>query len=123
MGKNRNTILYIDDEYINLELFRANFKDEYKVFTAESAKEGLEILEKKDIDVIISDLRMPEMNGIELIEIIKKNNPEKVCILLTAYIESEVMLRAINKELVFRYVLKPWKHNELKEIIEEAFKK
>ena len=121
MDKTMDTILYVDDEFINLELFKVAFENDFHVITADSAKEGLEILEKENINVIVSDLRMPVMNGIEFIEIIKKNNPEKICILLTAYIESDVMLKAINKELVFRYILKPWKREDLKKIINEAY--
>ena len=116
-------ILYVDDERINLELFRINFRGDYNVFIVDSAKKGLEILEKEDIRVIVSDLKMPEMNGIEFIEKVKNQNPEKVCILLTAYIEPDVMLKAINQELVFRYVIKPWTKKELQAIIELAFEK
>lgn len=117
------TILYVDDEPINLELFKINFRNEYRVLTALSAKEGIEIIKKESIPVIISDLKMPEMSGIEFIEYIKTSSPEKVCILLTAYIESDVMLNAINKELVFRYLTKPWRKEEVKAIIELALEK
>jgi len=119
----KKNILYVDDERINLELFRINFKDNYNVVIADSAKQGLSLLKEQDIKVIISDLKMPEMNGIEFIEKIKSETPEKVCILLTAYIEPDVMLKAINEELVFRYVTKPWKKNDLQGIIETAFDK
>lgn len=116
-------ILYVDDERINLELFRLNFKNDYNVFIADSAKKGLEILEQQEINVIVSDLKMPEMNGIEFIEKIKTENPHKICILLTAFIEPDVMLKAINQELVFRYVTKPWTKKDLQGIIEQAFEK
>lgn len=116
-------VLYVDDEVINLELFKINFRNEFEIFTADSAQKGLEILKDEQIDVIISDLKMPHMNGIDLIERIKKENPEKICILLTAFMESDVMLRAINEELVYRYIMKPWKKDELREIIDSAFKR
>ncbi len=117
------SILYVDDEPINLELFKINFRNDYKVITATSAQKGIEIVEKDNISVIISDLKMPEMNGIEFIEYIKNSSPEKVCILLTAYIESDVMLKAINQELIFRYITKPWKKDDVKNVIELAFEK
>lgn len=116
-------VLYVDDEVINLELFKINFRNEFEIFIADSAQKGLEILKDEEIDVIISDLKMPHMNGMELIERIKKENPEKICILLTAFMESDVMLRAINEELVYRYIMKPWKKDELREIINSAFKR
>lgn len=123
MNSNKK-ILYVDDEYVNLELFKINFEFDFEVFIADSARKGLEILhDSKDIDVIISDLKMPEMDGIEFIEKIKQEDPNKICILLTAFVESDVMLKAINEELIFRYVIKPWNKDDLKDIIEKAFYK
>lgn len=115
--------MYVDDEVINLELFKINFRNDYSIVVADSAQKGLEILKNEDIKVIISDLKMPHMSGIDFIERIKRENPEKICILLTAFMESEVMLRAINEELVYRYIMKPWKKDELREIIDSAFQR
>ncbi len=119
----KKNIIYVDDEPINLELFKINFKHDYQVSTALSAVEGLKIIEEQNIMVVISDLRMPEMNGLEFIEHIKGRWPHKVCMLLTAYIESDVMLKAINQELIFRYITKPWRKDEVHRIIEAAFAK
>lgn len=116
-------ILYVDDEYINLELFKLNFRNDYHVLTADSAQRGLALIRNDAINVVVSDLRMPGMNGLEFIERIKQCSPEKVCILLTAYIEPNIMLKAINEELIFRYATKPWRKNELSKIIELAFSK
>lgn len=116
-------ILYVDDEQINLELFKINFRNEFDVRIANSALKGLEILQEEEINVVISDLKMPQMNGLEFIEKIKSDNPSKVCILLTAFMESDVMLKAINNELIFRYIMKPWRKEELKQIIDLALSK
>lgn len=116
-------IIYVDDEQINLELFKINFRNDFEIFVADSAVKGLDIIAQNNINVIISDLKMPHMNGLEFIEKIKSENPTKICILLTAFMESDVMLKAINNELIFRYIMKPWKKNEIKEIIEIALKK
>jgi len=72
---NQNKLLYVDDEFINLQLFKFNFQKEYELFLASSGSEALSILEKEDINVIISDLKMPGMNGIELIKSIKYKSP------------------------------------------------
>ena len=80
-----NKILYVDDEVINLELFKINFKNEYSIFVADSAQKGLEILKNETISVIVSDLRMPQMNGIDFIEKVKREKPATICILLTAF--------------------------------------
>ena len=117
-------ILYVDDEAINLELLQLTFMNELEVLTATSAREGLKILETQpEIHVIISDLKMPVMNGLDFIKKIKICYPEKVCMLLTGFMESEIMMEGFNKELIFRYLMKPWKRDELMEIIHEAFKR
>lgn len=116
-------ILYVDDEEINLELLQLTFKNELLILTALSAKEGLDILElNKDIHVVISDLKMPVMNGLEFIREVKRRDKGKVCMLLTAYLESEVMLEGFNKELIFRYLIKPWNKEELHSAIQKALR-
>lgn len=114
-------ILYVDDEAINLELLQLTFMDEFEVITAESAEEGLRLLAlNPDIYVIISDLKMPVMNGLDFIKEIKKQYQDKVCMLLTGFLESDVMLEGFNKELIFRYIMKPLKRVELVHAIREA---
>jgi two-component system NtrC family sensor kinase len=117
-------ILYVDDEVINLELLQLTFMSDFKVITAASAVEGLKLLEiYPDIHVVISDLKMPVMNGLDFIKVVKQKFKEKVCMLLTGYMESDVMLEGFNKELIFRYLMKPWDKNELEETIREALKR
>ncbi len=117
-------ILYVDDEVINLELLQLTFMNEFEVVTADTAAEGLRILEQNpDIHVLISDLKMPVMNGLEFIKVVKQKHPKKVCMLLTAYMESDIMLEGFNKELIFRYVMKPWNRDEFKETLMEALKR
>lgn len=113
-------ILYVDDEIINLELFKINFNDVYDVSIASSAFEGLDILKEKDFSVVVSDLKMPGMNGIEFISEIRKHYSQTVCILLTAFMETDVMLEAINEKTVFKYLLKPWKKEVVKKTIDAA---
>ena len=114
-------ILYVDDEIINLELFQLTFMNELDVITATSASEGLDILDTHpDIRVIISDLKMPEINGLDFIKKIKSRSQEKVCMLLTGFMESEIMMEGFNKELIYRYLMKPWKREELMDAIQKA---
>ncbi len=119
----KKKILYVDDEIVNLELFMFSFEDDYEVITAINAKQGLEILNKIDIKVILSDLKMPEINGLEFIEKVKQQSPEKICMLLTAYAEPDVLIKAINSEMIYRYMIKPWDRYELKKVIESAFER
>jgi response regulator RpfG family c-di-GMP phosphodiesterase len=117
-------ILYVDDEVINLELLQLTFINEFRIITAGSAQEGLDLMEQHpDIHVIISDLKMPVMNGLEFIKEIKRRYPEKVCMLLTGFLESEILLEGFNKELIFRYLMKPWNMQELGETIREAIRR
>lgn len=118
------SILYVDDEVINLELLQLTFMNDFRVVTATSAKEGLKLLEQNpDIHVVVSDLKMPVMNGLDFIKVVKQKFPSKICMLLTGYIESEIMLEGFNKELIFRYLMKPWKKDELRKTILEAMKR
>ena len=117
-------ILYIDDEVINLELLQLTFMNDFEILIAESAEKGLNLLAlNPDINVLISDLKMPVMNGLDFIKVVKENHPEKVCMLLTGFMESDVMLEGFNKELIFRYLMKPWNKDELKETILEALRR
>lgn len=120
----RPRILYVDDEVINLELLQLTYMNDFEVVIAESAEEGLKLLERHpDIHVLLSDLKMPVMNGLDFIKVVKQEYPDKVCMLLTGFMESEVMLEGFNKELIFRYLMKPWNKDELKETIIEALKR
>lgn len=117
-------ILYVDDEVINLELLQLTFMNDFKVIVAKSAREGLKLIEQNpDIHVVISDLKMPEMNGLDFIKQVKKKDPAKVCMLLTGFMESDVMLEGFNKELIYRYLMKPWERNYLMETIQEALRR
>ena len=124
MGKELSRILYVDDEPINLELLQLTFINEFDVITAISATEGFKILDlHPEIQVVISDLRMPGINGLDFIKAVKNKNRDRVCMLLTGFMESEVMLEGFNKELIFRYLMKPWSRDELLETILDALKR
>ncbi len=83
--ENKDTVLYIDDEFINLDVFEVAFENYYNVITVKSGEEALKILKENEIGVVITDQRMPDMSGIEFIETAKKKYPETVFMILTAY--------------------------------------
>lgn len=114
-------ILYIDDEVHNLNAFKASFRRLFNVFTADSAKEALPILEQQPIHIIITDQRMPQMTGVEFLESIINVYPDPIRILLTGYADIAAVIDAINKGQVYLYVTKPWQEDELKLYIEKAF--
>jgi response regulator RpfG family c-di-GMP phosphodiesterase len=119
-GKELN-ILYVDDEVNNLVAFKANFRKDYKVFTAESAAEGFEILRKNNIQVIITDQKMPNMTGVEFLASLIKEFPDPFRIILTGFADIKTIIDAINMGKVDRYFLKPFNKDELKKTLDDAF--
>jgi len=118
-----HNLLVIDDEVeITKSLFR-QFRRKYNVHVANSADEALPILEKEDIQVVLSDQRMPGMTGISFFSAIKEKYPDALKMILTGYSDIDAVIEAINAGQVFRYLTKPWNPVELNLAIEEAFER
>jgi response regulator RpfG family c-di-GMP phosphodiesterase len=113
-------LLFVDDEERVVNLLRTMFRSEYEVYTATSGREALEIVSAQPIDVIVSDQRMPEMVGIELLSEVRKRSPATMRILLTGYADLTAIIGSVNEGEVFRFITKPWDHGEIKRIIAEA---
>ncbi len=115
------TILYVDDEEINLDLFEISFfKSGFNIIKANSAEKGIEIMYNTKIDLVVSDYKMPGMDGLEFITTIKKLYSEKPCILITGYYEPAFIENKETQKLLYAYLQKPWNNVELKRIINEA---
>jgi response regulator RpfG family c-di-GMP phosphodiesterase len=114
-------ILYVDDEVNNLLSFKALFRLKYRVFTAERGKDAVKILDNNLIHVIITDQRMPEMTGVELLESILETHPEPIRVLLTGYADLTAVIDAVNKGKIFHYLSKPWDEKELDDTIQRAY--
>jgi serine phosphatase RsbU (regulator of sigma subunit) len=121
-GKKKQEILYVDDEANNLTVFKSTFRRHYKVYTALSAHEGLQILRQPetDISLIITDQRMPEETGVEFLGKTVEEFPDAIRIILTGFTDVEAIIEAINRGRVYRYINKPWDENELKVTIDNA---
>jgi adenylate cyclase len=113
-------ILYVDDEEQNLVSFKAVFRRYHNIFTARSGPEGLEILREHKIHLIITDQRMPDMSGVQFLEVATKTYPDAIRMVLTGFSDMEAIISAINTGRVFRYINKPWNEDELKMTIESA---
>ena len=113
-------VLYVDDEKANLTSFKYAFHEDYDIYTAISAKEGLKLLSNKSIDVIISDQRMPEVTGVELLEQVKELYPDSFRLILTGYSDISAVIKAINQGHVYYYLSKPWKEEEIRMVIANA---
>jgi serine phosphatase RsbU (regulator of sigma subunit) len=118
--KSLPAILYVDDEQDNLTVFNSAFRRDYEVHLALSGKEGLEIMKKHEIQLIITDQRMPEMTGIQFLEKIIPEYPDCIRMILTGFSDIEAIIQAINTGRVYRYITKPWSKEELKINIDKA---
>jgi DNA-binding NtrC family response regulator len=113
-------VLYVDDEINNLNSFKAAFRRDFDIYTAQSAREGRKILDANEIGVIITDQRMPGMTGIEFLESILAVYPDTIRILLTGFSDMNAVMDAINRGQVYKYLVKPWQNDELKLYIQNA---
>jgi response regulator RpfG family c-di-GMP phosphodiesterase len=114
-------ILYIDDEVDNLSGFKAAFRRVYNIYTAESAADGRVILENNEIEIILTDQRMPDMTGIEFLQSIINIYPSPIRILVTGYADINAVINAVNKGQIYRYISKPWNHAEMQMSLEKAY--
>ena len=116
------TVLFVDDEDKMLtSLKRTLCGEPYNTLFASSGKEALEILRLQEIHIIVTDMRMPEMNGLELLNTVKNNYPHIIRMVLSGHADTDTLLGAINQGEIFRFIPKPWKSNEeLKTILRQA---
>ena len=116
------TVLFVDDEDQILKSLKRGLLDEpYGKIFALSGKEALEVLEKRQVQVIVTDMRMPEMNGLELLKIVKEKYPDIIRMVLSGYTQITTLLTAINQGEIYKYITKPWKlEEEFKPAIHEA---
>ncbi|MEG4211997.1 SpoIIE family protein phosphatase [Microcoleus sp. S13_B4] len=114
-------LMVVDDEPDNLDLLYRTFRRDFQVYKADSALSALEVLDEQgEMAVIISDQRMPEMNGTEFLGKTVERFPDTIRILLTGYTDVEDLVEAINSGQVFKYITKPWNPEELKLVINQA---
>lgn len=112
-------ILYVDDEKPNRIVFEQSVTD-FNVITATDGPQALELMAQHDVAVLVTDMRMPEMSGEELLRIVKDRHPQAIRMVVTAYADVDPILRAINEGLVVRYIVKPWQRTELIQVLRWA---
>jgi len=120
----RPWVVYVDDEPINLRVFEANFKERFRLKTFQTAAQALEfvIQHAPEVGVLITDQRMPEMTGVQLLEKVKHAAPDSQRMMLTAFADMQAMSDAVNLGQVTRYFGKPWSKEELAGALEDALK-
>ena len=115
---NRPTLLLVDDEASVLTALRRELKNEgYRLLIAESGAAAVALLEEHEVDILISDIDMPEMNGLELLALVRERWPRVVRLVLTGGSSLESAIGAINEGEVHRYLTKPWSHELLLETV------
>ena len=119
--QSRLKLMVVDDEPDNLDLLYRTFRREFQVFKADGALSALKILDTEgEMAVIISDQRMPLMNGTEFLSKTVDRFPDTIRILLTGYTDVEDLVEAINSGKVFKYITKPWNPEQLKTVVQQA---
>lgn len=113
-------LLLVDDEVRILRSLKVLFRSNFKVFTATSARAAFEIVKQERIHVLVSDQRMPEITGVDLLKKVKQVSPNTMRILLTGYSDLSAIVGSINESEVFRYINKPWDAEKLKMTVAQA---
>lgn len=113
-------ILVVDDEPINIRLLDRIFNRDYQVLCAFSGKEALELLKQHDVALIISDQRMPEMNGIEFLKLAAEMRPRVIRIVISGYADVNILTEAINSGIIYRFLSKPWVNEDLQQTVARA---
>src|SRR3954449_9575054 len=121
VGETRSRgILIVDDENQNLIVLRNFLEGGYRVFEAQSGKQALEVAASAELDVVITDQRMPEMSGVELLEKLRDFKPDVAGIVLTGFTDPPALISAINRARVFRFLKKPWQPDDILEAVRQA---
>ena len=115
-------ILYVDDEEKSLKYFTRAFEDQFRIFTAPSAQEGLKVLEAHldDIALLMTDQRMPGEKGVWLLEKARQLRPRSIRILATAYADMDAAIAAVNTGAIYKYVTKPWDPPQLENTLKRG---
>lgn len=116
-------MLLLDDEpNVLSSLMRLLRRDGYQILAARNAQEAFSMLATHEVQVVVSDQRMPDMNGTEFLSRVRKLYPGTVRIILSGYAELESVLGAINRGEIYRFYTKPWDDQALRDNIREAFR-
>jgi CheY-like chemotaxis protein len=106
----KRTVLFVDDDEIVLQSLERGLLDEtYNKLFVKNCKEALEILQREEVHVIVTDMRMPEMTGLELLRTVRKDYPHIIGMVLSGYEQDAALMMAAEQGEIFRVIPKPWK--------------
>jgi diguanylate cyclase (GGDEF)-like protein len=116
----KSSLLVVDDEPYILTTLAALLAADFEVLTANSAETAVEVFRRGPVDLILTDQKMPGMSGVQLLEWVREQSPRTVRLLMTGFAELEDAVDAINRGKVYRYLFKPWRADELLQVLREA---
>ena len=118
----KHNVLYIDDEEVNLRVFKSAFRRDYNIYTALSGEEGLQIVEEEDLQLIVTDERMPNMTGCEFLKRVYQKIPSKPPnrIILSGFSKTKDIEEAKKKYFLYMFISKPWEVDELRNTMNDA---
>ncbi len=117
-----HSVLFVDDEVNILKALQRLLRSEpFEVLTASHAAEALELIDQRQPQVIVSDQRMPEMNGVDFLASVRDRHSDVVRMMLTGYTDMTIAVEAINRGEIYRLITKPWNDEELKATLRQAF--
>jgi response regulator RpfG family c-di-GMP phosphodiesterase len=119
----RLTLLIVDDEKRILESLTELLGDRYRVVTAQSGEQALEVFAKENPELVLCDQRMPGSSGIETLKRIREMEPGTIRLLITGYSDIEVVIEAVNDQVLHRYITKPWVNEDLLAVVAEGAKR
>ncbi len=120
--QHQHTVLFVDDEVNILKALQRLLRNqEMNVICASRAEEALEILDKTPAQVVVTDQRMPDMLGVDLLSAVRDRHPDAIRMMLTGFTEMNVAVDAINRGEIYRLITKPWNDDELRATIRQAF--
>ncbi len=120
MPKSRHCVLIVDDEPDVCDSVQDLLRREFRVLKAHSADEGYRIMQEEEVHIVMSDQRMPQMTGVELLSKLKARHPHAIRMLFTGFADLESVIAAINHGHIYQFLKKPWQPEELLTSVRQA---
>ena len=116
----KHCLLVVDDEPDVCDSIHDLLRHEFQILKAPSAAEGVRLMQEKEVHIIMTDQRMPNVSGVELLKNVRHRHPQSIRLLFTGFADLEAIIEAINHGHIFKFVKKPWQPEELLAVVREA---
>lgn len=116
----RHCLLVVDDEPDVCDSVHDLLRKEFRVLKATNARDGCRLIQEEEVHIIMTDQRMPQVTGVELLEKVRVRNPRAIRMLFTGYADLDSIIAAINQGHIYQFLKKPWRPEELLEAVRQA---